>query len=252
MTNAIRNTRMNSIGRAVRTLSFVLTAQFVLILSAVPTFGQSLAAMNLEISKQNFERTYRDIYREQDDRYPGAWAPRPSGNSIAAFNVRESQMKAASASREHHPWSPTAPSRVPSANALNIQQLEAIVMNDLDVQINYAMNGVPREFYVEHLEARFHLWRTAADHGIPAGQCLLGDCCYFGFAGPQSNREAFIWYQKAAGQGFLPAINEVGLYFMEGIGVEQDEEKGLWLIRYAANKGYVPAKLNLRVLFEGE
>lgn len=63
-------------------------------------------------------------------------------------------------------------------------------------------------------------------------------------------REAFAWFLKAAEQGNLEAIYEVGLCYMDGRGVKEDELKAVEWFTKAANKGYIPAQSHLGYCFE--
>jgi TPR repeat protein len=49
--------------------------------------------------------------------------------------------------------------------------------------------------------------------------------------------DAARWYRRAADQNYAPALRYLGACYMNGKGVEQDEERGLELIRSAADQG---------------
>src|SRR5206468_13111163 len=50
-------------------------------------------------------------------------------------------------------------------------------------------------------------------------------------------REAFGWYRKAAELGHLPAVNQVGYCYQQGIGVAKDAKEAVrWFERAAAQK----------------
>ena len=61
-------------------------------------------------------------------------------------------------------------------------------------------------------------------------QLSLGDCHADGRATPKNPYEAFRWYMKAALQGVAEAEAKVGVRYVSGIGVNNDNEKAaMWL-----------------------
>ncbi len=68
-------------------------------------------------------------------------------------------------------------------------------------------------------------------------QFLLGRSYYRGEGVNQSYEQAGFWYRKAAEQGNLKAMNNIGIMFLEGQGVKKDEAEGYRWIRMAAEKG---------------
>lgn len=90
-------------------------------------------------------------------------------------------------------------------------------------------------------------WLTkAAEAGNAYAQCLYG----FHFESPDvennhippSNMpEALLWYHRSADQGFAGAQYRLGLCYLHGKGVEQDEETGLEWLRKGADQGQLYA-----------
>lgn len=57
--------------------------------------------------------------------------------------------------------------------------------------------------------------------------------------------KAFNMNKELANQGYLPSINCIGVMYMKGTGVERNTEMGIKCYRYAAERGYSVAQLNL-------
>jgi len=76
--------------------------------------------------------------------------------------------------------------------------------------------------------------------------------CQFNIANNYSNRhqykEAVKWYQKAADQGDSDALNNLGIMYENGQGVEKDRQKAYDLYKKAAEEGNVYAINNARRL----
>jgi TPR repeat protein len=84
----------------------------------------------------------------------------------------------------------------------------------------------------------------AAEAGHAQAQTELGYCYEHPGSSDDSNEplrislfDAATWYRRAADQKFAPAQRFLGNCYLNGRGVEQDEERGLELIRAAADQG---------------
>jgi len=66
---------------------------------------------------------------------------------------------------------------------------------------------------------------------------------------PRNMPEALRRYARAAAQGYCVGQFRLGLCYLDGNGVEQDEERGLELIRQAADQDYGSAELKLARLY---
>ncbi len=106
-------------------------------------------------------------------------------------------------------------------------------------------------------EHKATVWLTqAAKAGNPMAQHAFGRSfahppfdAVQGQREPKNMPEAVHWYQLSAEQGYSRAQYDLGLCYAEGDGVEQDEEKGLELLRAAADQGYNLAKYELAGLY---
>lgn len=92
----------------------------------------------------------------------------------------------------------------------------------------------------------FSWYKKAADAGLSTGQYRLGFCYHYAI-GTESNLPLAVeWYTKAADQGDLEAMNELATIFLSGEdGVEKNEEKGVELLRAAADGGHGKAQCSL-------
>lgn len=68
-------------------------------------------------------------------------------------------------------------------------------------------------------------------------QFLLGRAYYHGEGVTQSYEQAGFWYRKAAEQGNLKAMHNLGIMFLEGKGTKKDESEGYRWIKKAAEAG---------------
>ena len=69
------------------------------------------------------------------------------------------------------------------------------------------------------------------------------------FAKKQNYAEALRWYRMAAEKGHLESQNDIGMFYVMGMGVKQDVAEGLRWLRKAADKGHPTAQRNLGVMY---
>ena len=92
----------------------------------------------------------------------------------------------------------------------------------------------------------FQLIQSVAESGNKEAQFTLAALYVDGNAEmPKNLNEGLRLYKLAAGQGFAPAQNELGVMFLEGRGVAVNEVEGVQWIRRAAEQGYPTAETNL-------
>lgn len=106
----------------------------------------------------------------------------------------------------------------------------------------YLGNGVPRNLNraIELLE------KIPIDEQPSAGR-YLGDIYLMRDAG---NTEAAVRaYYAAAQAGDLPAYTALAKIYLDGLGVEADEERGLKYYKYAAEQGYAPAQYAIGLMY---
>jgi TPR repeat protein len=93
------------------------------------------------------------------------------------------------------------------------------------------------------------LIRPPADQGNAAAQNILGLMYMLGQGVKQDNATAVIWYRKAADQGFAGAQSDLGSIYNEGIGVKQDYVEAVKWYRKAAEQGFAGGELGLASMY---
>ena len=66
---------------------------------------------------------------------------------------------------------------------------------------------------------------------------------------PQDYEEALRWYRLAAGRGYAPAQNSIGVMYDYGLGVPHNYGEAMKWYRLAATQGYVNAQANLGKMY---
>ena len=87
--------------------------------------------------------------------------------------------------------------------------------------------------------------RQAAEQGDAEAQNKLGVMYLRGEGVPENNQEAAKWCRKAAEQGHAPAQNNLGFMYSTGEGVPQDDKEAAKWYRKAAEQGHAKAQSNL-------
>jgi len=107
--------------------------------------------------------------------------------------------------------------------------------------------GIPRDPV-----AAVKLLRDAADRGNrPQAQFLLAYLLERGIGVKEKSFvDATLYYQKAAAQGYMPAVTEVGIAFLHGIGVRRDYQKAFRYLERAAEAGQAKAQFRLGYAYE--
>ena len=83
----------------------------------------------------------------------------------------------------------------------------------------------------------------------PLMQSNLAYCYYYGIYVPQSYDEAVKWWRKAAENGGLRGMNELGVCYAKGYGVPQSYAEAVKWWRKAAEKDYGEALYNLALCY---
>jgi TPR repeat protein len=109
----------------------------------------------------------------------------------------------------------------------------------------------------DHAEAMQWLNRAAQADDSRA-QCLMAYRCEnpewesngsIRYLPPPKSNEAFQWYRRAAQHNWADGQYHLGLYYLAGRVVGLDEDKGLELVRAAADKGFNDALIKLAALY---
>lgn len=92
--------------------------------------------------------------------------------------------------------------------------------------------------YIEDHGKAVALLHPLAQKGNPDAQYLMGEACFAGKGGRQSDKVAVQWWELAAEQGHAAAQNRLSLAYQRGIGVTPDMEKAAqWLRKAGEQRG---------------
>ena len=91
-------------------------------------------------------------------------------------------------------------------------------------------------------EKAFMWFMKAAKQGYVKGQHNVGVCYYNGNGVDQNRNEAFLWFKKAADQGYPNSEEVLGTCYFQGQGVEKDNTQGFKWYMKAANQGFAKAQ----------
>ena len=95
------------------------------------------------------------------------------------------------------------------------------------------------------------LYRSAAEHGYPEAQNLLGILYATGGDGlTEDDKQAITWYQKAADQGFAKAEKNLGDMYFFGHGVDKDYKQAMTWYGKAADQQFADAQFRLGFMYE--
>jgi TPR repeat protein len=94
------------------------------------------------------------------------------------------------------------------------------------------------------------LFRLLAEQGSAKAQYLLGLMYVEGQGVPQDDGEAVKWLRLAADQGHANAQYNLGIMYEKGRGVPQEGGEAVKWLRLAANQGHANAQYNLGFMYE--
>ena len=83
--------------------------------------------------------------------------------------------------------------------------------------------------------------------GDPKAQYSLGMSYYKGKHLPQSDTQSFLWFSKAAQQGYVPAMNALAGLYNAGRGCEKNPQQAFRYYAKAAETGDFEGRINLAV-----
>lgn len=97
-------------------------------------------------------------------------------------------------------------------------------------------------------------WRKSAESGEAVAQNALGQICMNHGAIDDTNYvnygESAKWLGRAAGQGYVPAMNNLGFLYQTGWGVGKNLEEAVKWYRTAAEKDDAKAQANLGLMYQ--
>jgi len=95
------------------------------------------------------------------------------------------------------------------------------------------------------------LIKSAAEGGHVQAQNRLAICYSKGQLGlSKDEKQAIVWYEKAAEQNYPAAQYNLGIKYFKGCGVEKDNTKSVYWYLRAAEKGSADAQFNLGVCYD--
>lgn len=98
--------------------------------------------------------------------------------------------------------------------------------------------------------AAFPILLETAQAGHPRAQTLLGLIYSNGRGQAVDNKQAAVWYGKAAAQGHRAAQFSLGNLYLEGDGVPKDQVKAVQLYRQSADQGFPDAEFHIGLAYE--
>jgi TPR repeat protein len=102
------------------------------------------------------------------------------------------------------------------------------------------------------LEKKITTLEKKALAGDADAQFKLGDMLYKGIDVQHDDLEAFRWFKLAAEQDHPLALNRLGMFYHDGRGgVQKDDKEAVLYFRKAANQGLAEAQYNLAVMLDG-
>ncbi|MBU0766762.1 sel1 repeat family protein [Patescibacteria group bacterium] len=114
-----------------------------------------------------------------------------------------------------------------------------------------ASKYVNGEGVLENSSKAAQLYRTAAEQGDGGSQFMLGLMYSIGEGVPQDDAEAIRWYEKASEQGVAGATYQLGRrYFLGEYGITIDREKGMTMIRKAAESDEQEAQIFMGYMYD--
>jgi len=102
----------------------------------------------------------------------------------------------------------------------------------------------------ESYAAAFPILLETAQAGHTRAQAVLGIIYSQGRGQPVDNKQAAVWYGKAAAQGHRAAQFSLGNLYLEGDGVPKDPVKAVQLYRQSADQGFPHAEFHLGLAYE--
>jgi TPR repeat protein len=96
--------------------------------------------------------------------------------------------------------------------------------------------------------AALRAWRPIAERGNATAEYSIGLMYVRGHGVSQDDAEAVKWYRRAAGQGLASAQNNLGFMYEKGRGVPQDHVEAEKWYRKAAEQGHADAQHNLGLM----
>ncbi len=105
------------------------------------------------------------------------------------------------------------------------------------------------EIFEQDFNKAFIWYKKAAEQGYVAAQNSLGDCYYHGQGTTQDYTKAVFWYERAAQIEFDDAFYNLGHCYESALGVDENPELAVQNYRKAAEQGHVYAQYELGLCY---
>jgi uncharacterized protein len=105
-------------------------------------------------------------------------------------------------------------------------------------------------YKAENYEAAFTAFSAGAEQGLAQAQFSIGVMYMEGKGVPQDDQQALDWYRKAAEQGLPKAQYNMGYIYNNGKGVPQDFKQAAGWYRKAADQGAPKAQNSLGIMYQ--
>lgn len=145
------------------------------------------------------------------------------------------------------PIKPSTPVTQPKA-PISYDSPQGFVSSDPKVEARFKQGY---DLYMKKsYAAAFPILMETAQAGHPRAQAVLGLIYSQGRGQPVDNKQAAVWYGKAAAQGHRAAQFSLGNLYLEGDGVPKDQVKAVQLYRQSADQGFPHAEFHLGLAYE--
>jgi hypothetical protein len=98
-------------------------------------------------------------------------------------------------------------------------------------------------------QTALRIFRLLAEKGDAEGQYDLGLMYLDGLGVPKNDAEAVNWFRKAANQGYTAAQANLGAMYQSGLGIPTNDVEAVNWFRKAADGGYAAAQYNLGTMY---
>jgi TPR repeat protein len=105
------------------------------------------------------------------------------------------------------------------------EQLDALQVKAMSSKLDDARDGFQRLL-------------TYANNGNGKAEGLVGSCYLNGLGTNQSIKDAVYWTKRGAGHDDTYALSELGIFYLEGLGIERNEQEFIRLETIAANRNF--------------
>lgn len=131
--------------------------------------------------------------------------------------------------------------KVNEKKALSLMQ-EAVDIGNPDAKFLLGMMLIDQEFPSDNDQIKaFELFQSAAEDGNPDAINELGSCYLDGLGVEKNEEQAVSLFQKAAKMGIDAAQFQYGSCLHFGIGCEKNMEESVYWLQKSADQGYLPA-----------